>query len=153
MTTHKRFCSRQRRVTSHANDGFVAIRKRNLLTRNVEVFVYLWSVKSWALTICMENPEILWRIEMERFIPVEFSWKRNTFRGITFFPFLQTDDRNFFAPFAWIASATLHVERKQKINRYFVNGEPQSRSCFRYQKQYQYHSTHGKFSPKFPYKW
>ena len=71
-------------------DGFVAMRKRNLLTCNVEVFVYLWSVKSWALTICMENPEILWRIQMERFIPVEIFWKkRNTFRGITFFPFLQ----------------------------------------------------------------
>ena len=59
------------RLTSHANDGFVAMRKRNLLTRKVEVFVYLWSVKSWALTTCMENPEIPWRSQMERFIPVE----------------------------------------------------------------------------------
>ena len=84
------------RLTNHANDGFVAMRKRNLVTRNVEVFVYLWSVKSWALTICMENPEILWRIQMERFIPVEiFRKKRNTFRGITFFPFLQKRPKFF----------------------------------------------------------
>ena len=37
----------------------------------------------------MENPEIPGRIQMERFIPVEtFREKNNTFRGITFFPFL-----------------------------------------------------------------
>ena len=35
----------------------------------------------------MENPEIPWRIQMERFIPVEiFRKKSNTFRGITCFP-------------------------------------------------------------------
>ena len=39
-----------------------------------------------ALTICMENPVIPVRIQMERFIPVEFFRKKgNTFRGITFF--------------------------------------------------------------------
>ena len=40
--------------------------------------------------ICMENPEISWRIQMERFIPVEIFRKKvnNTLRGITFFPFL-----------------------------------------------------------------
>ena len=37
----------------------------------------------------MENPEILGRIQMEWFIPVEiFRKKSNTFWGITFFPFL-----------------------------------------------------------------
>ena len=37
----------------------------------------------------MENPEILGRIQMERFILVEiFQKKSNTFQGITFFPFL-----------------------------------------------------------------
>ena len=81
---------RERRLRSHAK------KKLNLLTRNVEVFVYLWSVKSWALTICMENPEILWRIQMELFIPVEiFRKKRNTFRGITFFSFLQKRPKFF----------------------------------------------------------
>ena len=43
--------------------------------------------KFWALTICMENPEILWRIQMERFITVQISRKKSdTFRGIAFFP-------------------------------------------------------------------
>ena len=68
-----------------------------------------------------------------------FPEKSNAFRGITFFPFLQKRLK-FSVPFVWITSATLHVKRKQKINRYFVNGTPQSRSCCRYQKQYQYHS-------------
>ena len=37
----------------------------------------------------MESPEIPGRIQMERFMPVEiFRTKSNTFRGITFFPFL-----------------------------------------------------------------
>ena len=39
-----------------------------------------------ALTICMENPVIPVRIQMERLIPMEFFRKKgNTFRGITFF--------------------------------------------------------------------
>ena len=47
------------------------------------------TVDSGALTICIENPQIPGRIRMERFIPVEiFRRKGNTFRGITFFPFL-----------------------------------------------------------------
>ena len=94
-----------------------------------------------ALTICMENPEIPGRIQMERFIPVEiFRKKSNTFRGITFFPFLPKRPK-FSVPFVWITSAKLHVERKWKIYRYFVNGTTQSRSCFRCQKKYQYHLT------------
>ena len=36
----------------------------------------------------MENPEIPGRIQMEQFIPVEFTRKNRTFRGITFSPFL-----------------------------------------------------------------
>ena len=37
-------------------------------------------------------------------------------------------------PIVWIASARLHLERKRKLYRYFVNGTTQSRSCFRCQK-------------------
>ena len=87
-----------------------------------------------ALTICMENPEIPWRIQMERCTPVEiFRKKSNTFRGITLFPFSPKRPK-FSVPFVRITSARLHVERKRKIYRYFVNDTTQSRSCFRYQK-------------------
>ena len=42
-----------------------------------------------VLTICMENPEIPGRIQLERFNPVKIVRKKsNTFRGITFIPFL-----------------------------------------------------------------
>ena len=82
----------------------------------------------------MENPEIPWRIQMERFIPVEiFRKKSNTFRGITLSPFSPKRPK-FSVPFVRITSARLHVERKRKIYRYFVNDTTQSRSCFRYQK-------------------
>ena len=86
-----------------------------------------------ALTICMDNPEIPGRIQMERFIPVEcFRKKKKTFRGITFFPFLPKRSK-FSVPFVWMTSTRLHVERKWKFYRYFVNGATQSRSCFRCQ--------------------
>ena len=88
-----------------------------------------------ALTICTENPEIPGRIQMERFFPVEiFRKKSNTFRGITFFPFLPKWPK-FSVPFVLVTSARLHVERKWEIYRYFVNGTTQSRSCFRCQKK------------------
>ena len=52
-------------------------------------------LRPWAHTICMENPEIPGRIQMERFIPVEIIRKEsNTFRGITFFRFYR-DHINF----------------------------------------------------------
>ena len=62
-----------------------------------------------------------------------FPEKNNTFRGITFFPFLPKRLK-FSVPFVWITSARPHVERKRKIYRYFVNGTTQSRSCFWCQK-------------------
>jgi len=58
------------------------------------IFVDKWDLhvrcfyKHGALTICMENPEIPGRIQMEQFIPVEI------FRGITFSRFYR-NDRNF----------------------------------------------------------
>ena len=61
---------------------------------------------------------------MEQFIrPVEISRKnRNTFRGITFLPFL-TKRPKFSVPFVWIHYGTrLYGETKRKIYRYFVNG-------------------------------
>ena len=73
--------------------------------------------------------------------PVGILRKRsNTFRGITVFPFLPKRPK-VSEPFVWITSARLHVERKRKIYRYFVNGTTQSRSCFRCEKKYQYHLT------------
>ena len=47
----------------------------------------------------------------------------------------------FSVPFDWITRARLHVQRKRKLYRYFVNGTTQSRSCFRCPKKYQYHLT------------
>ena len=91
-------------------------------------------------------PEIPGRIQMERFIPLEiFQKKSNTFRGITFFPFL-SKRLKFSVPFIWITNARLHVERKRKIYRNFVHGTTQSRFCIPV-------PFDGNFSPKFPYKW
>ena len=106
----------------------------------------------WTLTICMENPGILGRIQMERFIPVEILWKiSNTFWGITFFLFLPKWPK-FSVPFVWIASARLPVERKRKIYQYFVNGTTQSRSCFWWPQKIPLPFDRN-FSPKLPYKW
>ena len=78
---------------------------------------------------------------MELFIPVEiFRKKSNTFRGITFFPFFPKRPK-FSVPFVRITNARLHVERKRKIYRYFVDGTTQSRSLFSVPKKYQYHLT------------
>ena len=78
----------------------------------------------------MENPEIPGRIQMERFIRWKFSEKKVIpFEVLPFFPFLPKRPK-FSVPFVWITSARLHVERKRKIYRYFVNGKTQFRSCF-----------------------
>ena len=75
---------------------------------------------------------------MEPIIPVEiFRKKSNTFRGIIFFPFLPKRPK-FSVSFVWITSAKLHVERKWKMYRYFVNGTTQSCSCFRFKKNTSY---------------
>ena len=47
--------------------------------------------------------------------------KNNTFRGITFFPFLPKQPE-YSVPFFCITSAKLQVERKRKIYLYFLNG-------------------------------
>ena len=92
----------------------------------------------------MENSEIPGRIQMERFIPVEsFRKKINGFRGYTVVPFLPKRPK-FLVPFVWISR--LHVERKRKIDRYFVNGTIQSRSCFRCQMFHRNFRTNGKCS-------
>ena len=60
----------------------------------------------------MENPVIPGRIQMQRFIPKEiFRKNSNTFRGITFFPFLPKQPK-FFVPFVWLASARFPLEAK-----------------------------------------
>ena len=76
----------------------------------------------------------------------EFSGKKiNTFRGITFLP----KQPRFSVPFVWITSVGLHVERKRKIYRYFVNGTTQFRSCVLCQKHIPV-PFDGNFSPSFP---
>ena len=76
---------------------------------------------------------------MERFIPMGIFRKKkiNTFRGITFLP----KRPKFSVPFVWITSVRLHVERKRKIYRYFVNSTTQFRSCVLAKNTYQYHLT------------
>ena len=60
-----------------------------------------------VLTICMENPEIPGRIQLERFNPVKIVQKKsNTFRGITFSPLLPKRPK-FSVPCFWITSARL----------------------------------------------
>ena len=60
----------------------------------------------------------------------DFPEKSDTFRGILpFFPFLPKRPK-FSVPFVWITSARLHVQRKRKLYRYFVNGTTQSRFVF-----------------------
>ena len=87
---------------------------------------------------------------MERLIPVEiFRKKSNTFRGINVFPFLPKRPK-ISVPFFWITSATLHVEKKRNIYRYFVHGTTQSCFCIRCQKKPLPFDRN--FSPKFPYK-
>ena len=69
----------------------------------------------FGLNICMENPDISGRIQMERFIPVEiFRKKSNTLRGINFLLFLPKRPK-FSVPFVWITSARLHVKKKWNI--------------------------------------
>ena len=95
-----------------------------------------------ALTI------IVWKTRKYR---GEFKWNGSSrwkfsgkkvppFEVSLFSPFLPKRPK-CFVPFVWITSARLHVQRKRKLNQYFVNGTTQSRSCFRCQKKYQYHST------------
>ena len=58
------------------------------------------------------------RIQMTRFTPMEiFQKKRNTFRGITFFPFLQKHPK-FFVPFVWLTSARLGTTWREKGKKY-----------------------------------
>ena len=67
--------------------------------------------KPGALTICMENPEISGRIQMERFIPAEiFRKKSNTFRGFTFFP----KRPKFSVPFGICADYPCHASCREK---------------------------------------
>ena len=55
----------------------------------------MYKVKHGALTICMENPEIPGRIQMERFIRWKFSEKKVIpFEVLPFSPFYR-NDRNF----------------------------------------------------------
>ena len=93
-----------------------------------------------ALTVCTENPEILGRSQIERFIPVEiFREKSNTFRGITFSVFAETTE--VFCPicldYYWQASCREKAKNLPVFYRWynsilFLFSEP---------KKYQYHLT------------
>ena len=72
------------------------------------LFVSSLPRRSGALTFCLENQEIIWGIQMERFIPEESFWKKNnTFRGITFSPFLPKRPK-FSVPLVWITYYDTH---------------------------------------------
>ena len=55
----------------------------------------MYKAKHGALTICMENPEIPGRIQMERFIPVEIFRKKGIPFEILPFSRFYRNDRNF----------------------------------------------------------
>ena len=91
----------------------------------------------------------------ERFIPVEIFLKKVIpfeqepikFDGLLLsshylFPLFLPKRSKFFCTICLTEySVRLHVLRKRKLYRYFVNGTTQSRSCFRCPKKYQYHLT------------
>ena len=93
-----------------------------------------------ALTVCMENPEILGRSQIERFIPVEiFREKSNTFRGITFSVFAETTEVfcTICLNYYWQASCREKAKNLPVFYRWynsilFLFSEP---------KKYQYHLT------------
>ena len=86
---------------------------------------------------------------MELFISVEiFRKKGDTFRGITFFPFLPKRPK-FLVPFVWITSAMLQVERKRKNLPVFCKWYNSIPFLFSVPKKIPV-PFDGNFSPKFP---
>ena len=83
---------------------------------------------------------------MEWFIPVEIFWKKsNTFRGITFFPFLPRQPK-FFVIFVWLMSARLPLRGKMicfnpgpLVIWCFANGTTPTHSLFQKCFQVHYH--------------
>ena len=110
-----------------------------------------------ALTICMENPVIPGRIQMERFIPVKiFRKKSNTLRGITFFPFLPIRPK-YLVPFVW------SVPGVSWGGKWFISTQAHSLSGvlqWYNSNSFVFSETFSSpvpfvrnFLPKFPYKW
>ena len=96
---------------------------------------------------------------MERFIRVEnFRKKRNTFRGITFFPFLPKRQK-FFVPFVWLTSAGLPLEAEREkwrsfLRRVMVFCKWYNSNLFLFSETFLSPVPFVRnFSPKFPYKW
>ena len=114
----------------------------------------IWYLRTWKSHVIfttwhMKRLPFVWKTRGK--FRGEFKWngssrwkfpgkKSNTFRDISFFPFLLKRPR-FSVPFVWITSPGLHVQRKRKLYRYFVNGTTQFRSRFRCPKKYHYHWT------------
>ena len=67
-----------------------------------------------ALTICMENPVILRRIQMERFIPMEIFRKKVIPFEILPFSRFYRNDRNFLYRLSGLL-VRLHVQRTRKF--------------------------------------
>ena len=135
------FCTLEKRVFRKYN-VVIFFTLLVLFTLSLKLLDFIFSLrKLLALTVCMRNPEIPGRIQIERFIQVEISRKKVIpFEVSTVFPFLPKRQK-FSVPLVWITSARLHVKRKREIYCYFVNGTTQSRFCCRCPKKYQYHLT------------
>ena len=100
----------------------------------------------------MENPEIPGRIQIERFIPVEiFRKKKNTFRGITFFPFLPETNK-IFCTICLGYQCQASSRKKAKNLLLFCKWYNSIPFLFSVPKRVPV-PFDGNFSPKFPYKW
>ena len=91
------------------------------ISAKIMMSVVVWQKikREKALDICLENTVIPGRFQMERFIPVEiFRKKSNTFRGITFSPFLPKRPK-FFLLFVWLTSARLPFKAEGEKWRVF----------------------------------
>ena len=78
-----------------------------------------------ALTICMENPEIPWRIQMERFIPVEIFRKKVIPFEVLPCPRFHQNDRNFLYHLFGLQSVLSEQESTKGIA--FIRNE--ARAC------------------------
>ena len=95
-------------------------------------------MKFGALNICMENLEILGRIQMEQFMPVEIFQKKVIPFKVLPFSCSYQNDQNFLYHLFGLPVPGFMSRRSEIFSHYFVNGTTQSHSCFRCQKKYQY---------------
>ena len=105
-----------------------------------------------VLTICMKTRKFRREFKWNGSSRWKFSRKTsNTFRGITFFPFLPKRPKSS-VPFVWITSVRLLVKRKRKIYRVFCKLYNSIPFLFSVPKKIPL-LFDGNVSTKFPYKW